>query len=47
MIERDSEMLPEHKEYFELIALYWSIGDDLMRNMQYGSKYIDNLARDI
>jgi predicted nuclease of restriction endonuclease-like (RecB) superfamily len=65
-----SVMVPENKEYFELIdsiktrikaaqykallhaneeliGLYWSIGNDLIRNVQYGSKFIDNLARDI
>lgn len=31
----------------ELINLYWDIGNDLIRNAQYGSKFIDNLAKDI
>lgn len=31
----------------ELILLYYSIGQDLIRNSKWGNKFIDNLANDI
>ncbi|MCL2092805.1 MAG: PDDEXK nuclease domain-containing protein [Treponema sp.] len=31
----------------ELIKLYWNIGEIIIINSKYGSKFIDNLARDI
>lgn len=31
----------------ELIGLYWDIGNELNKNTQYGSRFIDNLAKEI
>jgi len=31
----------------ELINLYWSVGNEIINNTKYGSKFLDNLARDI
>ena len=31
----------------ELVELYWNIGKIILANTKYGSKFVENLARDI